>query len=62
MIKSFEKSRKVLPALRKSLVNNGMGNKPQATRALTDTEEDEEMLVWIGERGTKTRTGQEKGH
>ena len=110
----FEKSRKVLAARRKSLVSSGKGNKPQATRALTDTEEDslfkagefgdsdpvvlqrtiwwclsihfgfrardesrklrwgdvqlqttsenEEVLVWLSERGTKTRTGQERGH
>ena len=111
----FEKSRKVLAAKRKNLVNVGKGNKPQATRALTDDEEDarflagefgdsspeslqktmwwfmsmhfgfrardesrklcwgdvqlqrdpqdgREMLVWLAERGTKTRTGKEQGH
>lgn len=112
--KEFDQSRKVLAARRKSLVNNGKGNKPQASRALTDSEEDllfnsgsfgdrspeilqrtiwwllslhfgfrardesrklrwgdvelqqqqdgQEMLVWVGERGTKTRLGQEYGH
>ena len=38
--KEFEQSRKVLVARRKALVKNGKGNKPQATRALTDSEED----------------------
>ena len=112
----FLKSRKVLAAKRKSLMNTvGKGNKPNATRALTDKEEDaifqagefgisnpeilqrtvwwflalhfgfrargksrkllwgdvdlqndptdgREMLVWLAERGTKTRKGQENDH
>lgn len=112
----FEKSRQVLAAKRKNLVNKaGKGNKPNATRALTQEEEDKlfetgqfgctspqvlqrtmwwflalhfgfrardesrklrwgdiqlqqdpvdgrEMLVWLSERGTKTRKGQENGH
>jgi hypothetical protein len=105
-------SRQVLAAKRKSLVNKaGKGNKPNATRSLTQEEEDKlfecgqfgvsgpevlqrtmwwflvlhfgfrardesrklrwgdiqlqrntdgrEMLVWLCERGTKTRNGQE---
>lgn len=111
---AFQTSRRVLAARRKSLVAKGKGNRPQATRALTDEEEDQlfasgqfgdndpevlqrtmwwllslhfgfrardesrklrwgdvdlqtandgqEMLVWLGERGTKTRTGEENGH
>ena len=35
----FEKSRQVLAAKRKNLVKQGKGCKPQATRALTDDEE-----------------------
>ena len=111
----FEKSRQVLAAKRKNLVKQGKGCKPQATRALTDEEENtlfltgqfgdstptalqrtmwwflslhfgfrardesrklrwgdvelqndpednREMLVWLAERGTKTRSGQEQGH
>ena len=111
----FEKSRQVLAAKRKNLVKQGKGCKPQATRALTDDEENtlfvtgrfcdsspsalqrtmwwflsmhfgfrardesrklcwgdvelqndsednREMLVWLAERGTKSRTGQEQGH
>lgn len=115
--KEFEKSRQVLAAKRKNLVQKaGKGNKPNATRSLTDEEEDKlfrsgqfgssspealqrtmwwflslhygfrardesrklcwgdvelqqdpvqdgrEMLVWLNERGTKTRKGQENGH
>ena len=115
--KEFETSRKVLAARRKSLVQRaGKGNKPNATRSLTEEEEDKlfksgqfgfsgpealqrtmwwflslhfgfrardesrklrwgdvelqqdpvqdgrEILVWINERGTKTRKGQENGH
>ena len=115
--KEFQMSRKVLAAKRKSLVQKaGKGNRPNATRSLTDEEEDKlfksgqfgvstpealqrtmwwflslhfgfrardesrklrwgdvelqqdpvqdgrEMLVWINERGTKTRKGQENGH
>ena len=115
--KEFETSRKVLAAKRKSLVQKaGKGNRPNATRSLTDDEEDKlfksgqfgascpevlqramwwflslhfgfrardesrkllwgdvqlqqdpvqdcrEVLVWINERGTKTRKGQENGH
>ena len=113
--KEFEMSRQVLAAKRKSLVNKaGKGNKPNATRSLTQEEEDKlfecgqfgmsgpevlqrtmwwflalhfgfrardesrksrwgdiqlqrntdgrEMLVWLCERGTKTRNGQENGH
>ena len=37
--KAFLQSRNVLAARRKDLVNSGKGNKPQATRALTDVEE-----------------------
>lgn len=110
----FNTSRMVLAAKRKSLVHDGKGNKPQATKSLTDADEEaffstgqfgdhspevlqrtlwwflslhfgfrardesrklcwgdvqlqkasngEEMLVWLNERGTKTRKGQEKGH
>lgn len=110
----FEKSRKVLQARRKSLVQAGKGNRPESTRAITTEEEDllfssgqfgdkdpealqralwwqislhfgfrardecrklrwgdvqlqktndgHEVLVCLGERGTKTRSGQEKGH
>ncbi|KXJ14551.1 EGF-like repeat and discoidin I-like domain-containing protein 3 [Exaiptasia diaphana] len=84
--KEFNTSRMVLQAKRKSLVQAGKGNKPLATKSLSDAEEEklfasgqfgdqspedsllqkstngEEMLVWLGERGTKTRFGQEKGH
>ena len=113
--REFEKSRQVLAAKRKNLVNEaGKGNKPNATRALTEDEvgklfesgqfgcsspevlqrtiwwffglhfgfrardesrklrwgdiqiqqdsEGREMLVWLCERGTKTRKGQENGH
>ena len=39
--KEFETSRKVLAAKRKSLVQKaGKGNRPNATRSLTDDEED----------------------
>lgn len=41
---SFEMSRSVLAAKRKELVKFGGGNKPKATRALTDEEED---ILWI---------------
>ena len=48
--KDFEKSRKVLSAKRKSLVQeHGKGNKPQAATALEDDEED--ALFEIGEFG-----------
>ena len=112
---AFERSRKTLAAKRKSLLKASKGNKPQATRALSNEEEDSlfeagqfgdhspdvlqrtiwwflsmhfgfrardesrklrrgdisietdpkdgnEMLVWLAERGTKTRTGKEHGH
>lgn len=36
----FDRSRKVLASKRKELVSQGLGNKPNATRALTDSEED----------------------
>lgn len=111
----FSKSRQVLAAKRKELVNKGKGNKPNAAMSLTDEEENKlfdsgqfgedspetlqralwwflamhfgfrardesrkmkwgdvilqqdatdgrEMLVWLSERGTKTRKGQEKSH
>ena len=111
----FQRSRDVLAAKRKSLVSQGKGNKPNATRALTGEEEDKlfacgyfgeddplalqrtlwwvlsmqfgfrardeshklrwgdvrltedpetgnEVLAWLAERGTKTRTGKENGH
>ena len=46
--KDFEKSRKVLAAKRKSLIHeHGKGNKPQATTALKD--KDEDALFEIGE-------------
>ena len=35
--KEIDQSRNVLVVGRKSVVNNGKGNKPQATRALTDS-------------------------
>ena len=113
--KEFELSRQVLVTKRKHLVNKaGKGNKPNATRSLTQKEEDKlfecgqfgmsrpkvlqrtvwwflalhlgfrardesrklcwgdiqlqvnsngrEMLVWLCERGRKTRHGQENGH
>ena len=115
--KEFEMSRNVLAAKRKCLVQKaGKGYRPNATRTLTDDEEDKlfksgqfgascpealqrtvwlflslhfgfrardesrkllwgdvqlqqdpvqdgsEILVWINERGTKTRKGQENGH
>ena len=113
--REFEKSRQVLAAKRKNLVNEaGKGNKPNATRVLTEDEveklfeseqfgcsspevlqitiwwffglhfgfrardesrklrwgdiqiqqdsEGREMLVWLCERATKTRKGQENGH
>jgi len=48
--KDFEKSRKVLAAKRKSLIHeHGKGNKPQATTALKD--KDEDALFEIGEFG-----------
>ena len=111
----FHLSREVLAARRKSLVSDGKGNRPNATRPLTDSEEDKlfsvgyfgesdplvlqrtlwwllslqfgfrardesqklrwgdveltadpdtnnEMLVWLAERGSKTRTGKENVH
>ena len=112
----FALSRKVLEAKRKNLVEQGKGNRPNATRSLTKEEEDKlyengafgaenpvvlqrtmwwilslhfgfrardesrklcwgdvslqtdplqdgrEMLVWLNERGTKTRNGKENGH
>ena len=39
----FELTRNVLAAKRKALVKSGYGNKPNATRPLSDTEED---LLW----------------
>ena len=112
----FAFSRKVLEAKRKNLVVQGKGNRPNATRSLTEEEEEKlfqsgafgaenpvalqrtmwwilslhfgfrardesrklcwgdvscqtdpiqdgrEMLVWLNERGTKTRKGEENGH
>jgi integrase len=112
----FAFSRKVLEAKRKNLVVQGKGNRPNATRSLTNEEENKlyesgafgaqnpeslqrtmwwilslhfgfrardesrklcwgdvslqtdpsqdgrEMLVWLNERGTKTRKGEENGH
>lgn len=111
----FQRSREVLAAKRKSLVAKGKGNKPNATRPLTDDEEDKlfsvgyfgdhepltlqrtlwwvfslhfgfrardeshklrwgdvqltedpetgnEVISWLAERVTKTRSGKENGH
>ena len=38
--KEFERSRKVLASRRKQLTSQGLGNKPNATRALTEEEVD----------------------
>ncbi|CAH3187324.1 unnamed protein product, partial [Porites evermanni] len=53
----FSKSREVLAAKRKNLVRQGKGNCPNATRELTEAEEDA-----LFENGHRTRTGQDGGH
>ncbi|CAH3039920.1 unnamed protein product, partial [Porites evermanni] len=53
----FSKSREVLAAKRKNLVRQGKGNCPNATRELTEAEEDA-----LFENGHKTRAGQDGGH
>lgn len=50
----FSLSRKVIEAKRKNLVLQGKGNKPNATRSLTD--EEEEKLFQSGEFGAQNST------